>query len=96
MIMYWAHPRWRGADLSAISAWIDTHGSSPLARGRQSWREGKNRVAGLIPAGAGQTPRATLGRAVAGAHPRWRGADSLLIFVSLSGWGSSPLARGRR
>ncbi len=50
-----AHPRSRGADrIDPSATWIMV-GSSPLARGRLAYPATRIRMAGLIPARAGQT-----------------------------------------
>ena len=91
-----AHPRWRGADRVPDHQVCPAGGSSPLARGRLGVGAFHVLGAGLIPAGAGQT-RASLGRGLAlRAHPRWRGADSWAVSLSVQPGGSSPLARGRQ
>ena len=90
-----AHPRWRGADRLTWARFPVALGSSPLARGRQGRLPGWADVAGLIPAGAGQTTRCNCSYSGPGAHPRWRGADIPAIPLEVVTMGSSPLARGR-
>ena len=92
----WAHPRWRGADPPPPGNGGGGLGSSPLARGRLQVLIMSGAVAGLIPAGAGQTWPAPGRRCRGRAHPRWRGADPGRERMGLRGRGSSPLARGRR
>ncbi len=57
-----AHPRWRGADSDPTTDPAAEMGSSPLARGGPTCGEGAARDDGLIPAGAGRTPRDALRR----------------------------------
>ena len=49
---------------------------------------------GLIPAGAGRTPRSHARVPLGWAHPRWRGADLGELPNDIRRDGSSPLARG--
>ena len=49
----------------------------------------------LIPAHAGKTVGALDARSRCRAHPRSRGENWLLVGVWCSGWGSSPLTRGK-
>ena len=71
-----------------------TGGSSPLARGGHRTLSRIHRPPGLIPARAGRTsPRPPQGRDRR-AHPRSRGADLNDLLGTLTGLGSSPLARG--
>ncbi len=89
-----AHPRWRGADTVEIGTPGPWQGSSPLARGGPACQPQARGTGGLIPAGAGRTVAPGLPCRVAGAHPRWRGADPQLGFGTNVEAGSSPLARG--
>ena len=90
-----AHPRGCGADLPACDAWIGLPGSSPRVRGRPSPPARAPPRKGLIPAGAGQTPRVECRPGGVGAHPRGCGADSHLADAEAQGLGSSPRVRGR-
>ena len=70
-------------------------GSSPRVRGRLRRSCRCRGVAGLIPAGAGQTAGSSPRWRASGAHPRGCGADLLGGSRSLRLWGSSPRVRGR-
>ena len=93
--IFGAHPRWRGADHENNRLLKDIMGSSPLARGRPGGLDGVDGLAGLIPAGAGQTTPAPTATSQSRAHPRWRGADWFDRGGRFPFLGSSPLARGR-
>ncbi len=70
-------------------------GSSPLARGRRMRKRQALRWWRLIPARAGQTRSFRRFTRAIRAHPRSRGADSLIDALKAKKDGSSPLARGR-
>ena len=89
-----AHPRLRGADKSSPAAPEVVGGSSPLTRGGRGVGEGGHFGFRLIPAYAGRTVGMEKEAAREKAHPRLRGADSLLIASFFCGGGSSPLTRG--
>ena len=92
----WAHPRSRGAHISALLPIVTTVGSSPLARGSRRHGERRPRGPGLIPARAGLTPRSSRPRSGGRAHPRSRGAHASTRVNRRPSPGSSPLARGSR
>ena len=69
-------------------------GSSPRARGAPGEFGEEVRFVGLIPAGAGSTPRATSARSPTRAHPRGRGEHVIQLLRGLEASGSSPRARG--
>ncbi len=94
--IWWAHPRWRGADRTAKWQHAFDSGSSPLARGGRAGDVAGPAGAGLIPAGAGRTRTRPTRRGPCGAHPRWRGADVTAAPGKEQAKGSSPLARGGR
>ena len=71
-------------------------GSSPLARGKQGFREAIRDVPRIIPACAGETSGYAARSRRAGDHPRLRGGNSTLSWCEGMGLGSSPLARGKR
>ena len=71
-------------------------GSSPLARGLLGPHPGAIAVARIIPARAGFTQRYSSAREAGGDHPRSRGVYFSSIWATISGVGSSPLARGLR
>ena len=89
-----AHPRWRGEDHDCKPGMAVARGSSPLARGGPRQAAGAASPGGLIPAGAGRTGRVRGRGCSAGAHPRWRGEDTIARMVMPRASGSSPLARG--
>ena len=68
-----AHPRSRGEHLGLRAARVKLRGSSPLTRGTPFALSGRVVPAGLIPAHAGNTCRATSASRRAAAHPRSRG-----------------------
>ena len=69
-------------------------GSSPLARGTHHPRRGAVPAVRFIPARAGNTPTGTVTVRGVGVHPRSRGEHCSRGRGSISGCGSSPLARG--
>ena len=71
-------------------------GSSPLARGTHVTGLRDVRVAGLIPARAGNTSSTVRVPVMMRAHPRSRGEHEEGDFDLLLKAGSSPLARGTR
>ena len=71
-------------------------GSSPLTRGKRVQETETRTIIGLIPAHAGKTKRRPCLTAHSTAHPRSRGENTGAGMGSLSGWGSSPLTRGKR
>ena len=73
-----------------LSRW----GSSPLARGTPSPRACPSRLAGLIPARAGNTSSLSWAFSLPRAHPRSRGEHFHVVLVVSHSPGSSPLARG--
>ena len=90
------HPRSRGvyADKWLIRTVHD--GSSPLARGLRSPAGVEVVIVGIIPARAGFTVAGRRPRRVQMDHPRSRGVYWNAIWGAVSGFGSSPLARGLR
>ena len=52
-----AYPRWRGGNVHQAHHQGCGEGLSPLARGKPTGRQGREAVAGPIPAGAGETRR---------------------------------------
>ena len=89
-----AHPRSRGADITAAIALATVWGSSSLARGGLGRLPPLSHAAGLIPARAGRTLVLCLSMNSTRAHPRSRGADASARWTYRSSSGSSPLARG--
>ena len=65
-------------------------------RGRRGACWASNRLAGLIPAGAGQTTPTCALLGCVGAHPRRCGADRPVYGKNIRDHGSSPQVRGRR
>ena len=90
-----AHPRGCGADAAVQAKELSEQGSSPRVRGRRPEHPGRQESAGLIPAGAGQTPLLRGVPSSARAHPRGCGADDILDLLSALQEGSSPRVRGR-
>ena len=90
----WAHPRSRGehATGKGRSPWF--WGSSPLARGTLQPGIQRAKVAGLIPARAGNTLTSSSKADTFRAHPRSRGEHRLATDANGQYLGSSPLARG--
>ena len=88
------HPRSRGVYSLIITALNDAGGSSPLARGLLKHHQPPPRIMGIIPARAGFTRHAPLGKLCAEDHPRSRGVYAKKVCVARISVGSSPLARG--
>ena len=86
----------RGADVAGGEGDQQVAGSSPLARGGRPRTVRRRPTRRLIPARAGRTRSAPPTRTPSTAHPRSRGADRLTTRRSVTGCGSSPLARGGR
>ena len=90
-----AYPRWRGGNTQTEASICQHQGLSPLARGKQQLPLRSRVRQGPIPAGAGETDGAGLGRGMAGAYPRWRGGNGSFSVVVVGARGLSPLARGK-
>ena len=90
-----AHPRSRGENASAGIRQPARPGSSPLTRGKRREALPQRLDDGLIPAHAGKTGRTTSRRLSTAAHPRSRGENNQEYFTACSGFGSSPLTRGK-
>ena len=90
-----AHPRSRGENREAATAWFEANGSSPLTRGKPSPRGRRSCRARLIPAHAGKTPTCTPRYRARWAHPRSRGENFEAFEAFESHGGSSPLTRGK-
>ena len=90
-----AHPRSRGENTAALIAYLKRKGSSPLTRGKHVAPPVGFRREGLIPAHAGKTRNSTKHSWTSEAHPRSRGENSAPMMPAISGWGSSPLTRGK-
>ena len=71
----WAHPRSRGENCRDRFRLGLRGGSSPLTRGKRSFRGRRHRGLGLIPAHAGKTSEETVTMPPPGAHPRSRGEN---------------------
>ncbi len=90
------YPRWRGEHVANWSYTATATGLSPLARGTHaSPARGIDRPR-FIPAGAGNTRRASWRSAPKPVYPRWRGEHNLSIRPVRVQVGLSPLARGTR
>ena len=90
-----AHPRSRGENACARALTLDTPGSSPLTRGKQTRGIAPESSPGLIPAHAGKTGRVSIHLRLAWAHPRSRGENDSEPLPSQPVPGSSPLTRGK-
>ena len=88
------HPRWRGEHLVPPAQDRTISGSSPLARGTRLAECRWPPPARFIPAGAGNTCRASHRRRSRTVHPRWRGEHCCASADRAGCLGSSPLARG--
>ena len=89
-----AHPRSRGDHGCRIGGRVGRGGSSPLARGPPRLELLNIPRLGLIPARAGTTPPMARLSPALRAHPRSRGDHLDFIVNTITGAGSSPLARG--
>ena len=89
-----AHPRSRGEHIPNVLIGGKNEGSSPLARGTLQPGIQRAKVAGLIPARAGNTLTSSSKADTFRAHPRSRGEHRLKAAERAWELGSSPLARG--
>ena len=90
-----AHPRSRGENFAALMRITALPGSSPLTRGKPTWRARVDLARRLIPAHAGKTSLSRLTPSRRWAHPRSRGENFGLVALSFADDGSSPLTRGK-
>ena len=90
-----AHPRSRGENSGAGSAFFGVAGSSPLTRGKLDRRAALLRGDRLIPAHAGKTHRQQTPALSLPAHPRSRGENFMTRCSRPRLRGSSPLTRGK-
>ena len=90
-----AHPRSRGENQLEELDDLARTGSSPLTRGKHTWRLPILSHHGLIPAHAGKTGPETISLRPARAHPRSRGENCFGVFLRARSQGSSPLTRGK-
>ena len=90
------HPRTRGVYSVRLDVETSQRGSSPHARGLQSWRRRSGFLPGIIPARAGFTGGGDTTSFQSGDHPRTRGVYILSPSSSVECLGSSPHARGLR
>ena len=88
-------PAHAGKTLTPAGQLVIDGGSSPLTRGKRGPDHRGFRRRGLIPAHAGKTRPRGPGQRRAGAHPRSRGENLLLVLPSGAVQGSSPLTRGK-
>ena len=91
-----AHPRSRGENVLLAERAGIAAGSSPLTRGKHDPRAQRSRPRRLIPAHAGKTVMMTSASGRRPAHPRSRGENVHAPTSAPSGYGSSPLTRGKR
>ena len=90
-----AHPRSRGENPWWPSGSLSAVGSSPLTRGKPNSSRQRLVAAGLIPAHAGKTIKPMRPLSAREAHPRSRGENVHAPTSAPSGYGSSPLTRGK-
>ena len=91
-----AHPRSRGENVFAAPMIVLIRGSSPLTRGKRIRAACPPTATGLIPAHAGKTRPGDRTMRQPRAHPRSRGENVHAPTSAPSGYGSSPLTRGKR
>ena len=91
-----AHPRSRGENARRLLHLRGRLGASPLTRGKLRVLVRADLLLGRIPAHAGKTPPPTDESTNRPAHPRSRGENWRTCGWFLSGWGASPLTRGKR
>ena len=90
-----AHPRSRGENSTDWRKDSKLSGSSPLTRGKLLDPIRINPRKRLIPAHAGKTSQPCSAPAAGAANPRSRGENNQEYFTACSGFGSSPLTRGK-
>ena len=90
-----AHPRSRGENLKTSPFCYLALGSSPLTRGKPTFRRSSVGLHGLIPAHAGKTAIDHDLDDTCTAHPRSRGENVMPAIASKVARGSSPLTRGK-
>ena len=88
------HPRMRGEQHICLRGYSRSLGSSPHARRTVRAHQHGPRHHGIIPACAGNSPRAGRPHDELEDHPRMRGEQCACSCAEPSGWGSSPHARG--
>ena len=88
------HPRLRGELEYPCRKRSGYFGSSPLARGTHSWRNGQQESYRFIPACAGNSSNMATNTRQSPVHPRLRGELQRGRAKGLTNAGSSPLARG--
>ncbi len=91
-----AHPRSRGENSDTLSGTFESHGSSPLTRGKLEDTLTAILPRGLIPAHAGKTFIWSAPDLKTAAHPRSRGENHRQAVPAPNFLGSSPLTRGKR
>ena len=88
------HPRSRGVYDLTLPRFDTESGSSPLARGLRALLPHEGTAPGIIPARAGFTSSKMTKQPSRRDHPRSRGVYEKIVWATLRGKGSSPLARG--
>ena len=88
------HPRVRGEQVLNSLRKAARDGSSPRARGAGASVRRTRPTGRIIPACAGSRSRFAVGRMILRDHPRVRGEQLRIQFVTRSWSGSSPRARG--
>ena len=91
-----AHPRAGGENCPNHLSTPPDQGSSPRGRGKHCVKLCICLIVRLIPARAGKTPHLSLGWLPQAAHPRAGGENNGAVSLTLSQYGSSPHARGKR
>ena len=90
------HPRVCGEHQTTPPAELGGEGSSPRVRGTPGAPDRNRRLAGIIPACAGNTWLWHGLPPTARDHPRVCGEHSMFAYDNLVQWGSSPRVRGTR
>ena len=96
IVVYAAHPRVGGENLTPGVNTPGGDGSSPRGRGKQSGVTAVVDNTGLIPAWAGKTHEVAEADEALGAHPRVGGENISGLFIDAAAKGSSPRGRGKR
>ena len=90
------HPRVCGEHYTVEGMYAAIEGSSPRVRGTRYHQYAECRIAGIIPACAGNTAQAVRGRFFARDHPRVCGEHDVHPNDAGNSVGSSPRVRGTR
>ena len=90
------YPRWREEHPIIFCHTPDAAGLSSLARETLQLDARMNLLTRFIPAGAGNTPAASVSAVFNSVYPRWRGEHDARLKYRRASRGLSPLARGTR